>query len=92
MLIHIILGLGVYRYINIYLYIFLTTIYNNCFLFIKSIEAIGPGRAGVFVNLVPVFTAILAVVILGESFMLLHIVALGLVLGGILLSEWAKLH
>ena len=61
-------------------------------LFIKSIEAIGPGRAGVFVNLVPVFTAILAVVILDESFMLLHIVALGLVLGGILLSEWAKLH
>ena len=61
-------------------------------LFIKGVEMIGPGRAGIFINLVPVFTAILAVVILGEAFELFHTVALGLVLGGIWLSEWAKTH
>ncbi|MBT6095198.1 MAG: DMT family transporter [Rhodospirillaceae bacterium] len=58
--------------------------------FIKGVEAIGPGRAGVFVNLVPVFAAVLAVMILSEPFKLYHAVALGLVLGGIWLSERGK--
>ncbi len=48
---------------------------------------IGPGRAGVFVNLVPVFASIFAVVFLRERFELYHGVALSLVLGGIWLSE-----
>lgn len=56
-------------------------------LFIRAIEIIGPGRAGVFVNLVPVFAPILAVLILGEPFGLYHAVALALVLGGIFIAE-----
>jgi drug/metabolite transporter (DMT)-like permease len=36
--------------------------------FMRGVELIGPGRAGVFVNLVPVFGAIMAVAILGEPF------------------------
>lgn len=59
-------------------------------LFIQSVALIGPGRAGVFVNLVPVFAAIMAVFILGESFELFHATALVLVLGGIGLSELGK--
>lgn len=55
--------------------------------FIRGVELIGPGRAGVFVNLVPVFAAILAVLILNESFHLYHGVALALVLGGIYVAE-----
>ncbi len=55
--------------------------------FMRAIELIGPGRAGVFVNLVPVFAPILAVLILGEPFGLFHAVALVLVLGGILIAE-----
>jgi drug/metabolite transporter (DMT)-like permease len=55
--------------------------------FIQGVAAIGPGRAGVFVNLVPVFAAILAVTILNEPFQLYHGFALALVLGGIWLSE-----
>ena len=35
--------------------------------FMRAVELIGPGRAGVFVNLVPVFAPILAVLILGET-------------------------
>jgi len=58
--------------------------------FMNGVEAIGPGRAGVFVNLVPVFSAILAVAILGEPFQLFHAAALTLVLGGIYLSERGK--
>lgn len=55
--------------------------------FMRGVDLIGPGRAGVFINLVPVFAAGMAVVWLGESFGLHHGVALGLVLGGIALSQ-----
>lgn len=55
--------------------------------FLRSVELVGPGRAGVFVNLVPVFSAALGVVILGEQFQLYHALALGSVLGGIWLAE-----
>jgi drug/metabolite transporter (DMT)-like permease len=58
--------------------------------FIRGVELIGPGRAGVFINLVPVFASILAVAILGESFAAFQAIALGLVLGGIWLSELGK--
>ncbi len=55
--------------------------------FIQGVALIGPGRAGVFVNLVPVFASLLAVTFLDESFEAFHAVALALVLGGIWLSE-----
>jgi len=58
--------------------------------FIHSVALIGPGRAGVFVNLVPVFASIMAVLFLGESFQLYHGISLALVLGGIGLSEIGK--
>lgn len=56
-------------------------------LFIKGVALIGPGRAGVFINLVPVFASILAVLVLSEPFEGFHAVALTLVLIGIWLSE-----
>ena len=55
--------------------------------YMRGVELIGPGRAGLFVNLVPVFGAILAVAILGEPFRFYHALALALVLGGIWLAE-----
>ncbi|HEV2604341.1 MAG TPA: DMT family transporter [Microvirga sp.] len=55
--------------------------------FMRGVELIGPGRAGIFVNLVPVFGALLAVVLLGEPFHVYHALALALVLGGIWLAE-----
>jgi len=59
-------------------------------LFIQSVEKIGPNRSGVFINLVPVYSSLLAVVILGEPFGWYHGVALGMVLGGIWLSQLGK--
>ncbi len=58
--------------------------------FIQGVALIGPGRAGVFVNLVPVFASIMAVIFLDEAFELFHALALALVLGGIWLSEIGK--
>jgi len=58
--------------------------------YLRGVDMVGPGRAGLFVNLVPVFAAILAVAILGETFELFHGIALALVLGGIWLAERGK--
>lgn len=59
--------------------------------FIFGVKLIGPGRAGTFYNLVPVFASILAVIILKEVFELYHALSLLLVLGGIWLSEKGKM-
>lgn len=57
--------------------------------FIRGVRLIGPGRAGLFANLVPIFGAFMAVMILGEPFGLYHFVALALTIGGILVAETA---
>lgn len=58
--------------------------------FIQSVALIGPNRAGVFINLVPVFAAIMAVMFLQETFEQYHAFSLVLVLGGIALSELGR--
>jgi drug/metabolite transporter (DMT)-like permease len=58
--------------------------------FMRAIELIGAGRAGLFTNLMPLFGASFAMLILGEELALYHAVALALVLGGILLAEWRR--
>ena len=55
--------------------------------YVRGVDLIGPGRAGVFVNLVPVFAAVLAVVLIDEPFAAFHAVALVLVIGGIWLAQ-----
>jgi drug/metabolite transporter (DMT)-like permease len=55
--------------------------------FMRGVELIGPGRAGLFTNLMPLFGASFAMLILGEVLAWYHMVALVLVIGGILLAE-----
>ncbi|WP_341703614.1 DMT family transporter [Ferrovibrio sp.] len=55
--------------------------------FIRAVELIGAGRAGLFTNLMPLFGAGFAMLILGEVLAPFHVVALVLVIGGILLAE-----
>ncbi len=55
--------------------------------FIRGVAMLGANRAGLFINLVPIFGALLAVLILGESFRPYHMVGLALVLGGIAIAE-----
>jgi drug/metabolite transporter (DMT)-like permease len=58
--------------------------------FMRGVELIGPNRAGLFVNLVPIFGALLAVTLVGEPFGLTETLALALVLGGIACAERLK--
>ena len=55
--------------------------------FMRGVELIGPNRAGLFVNLVPVFGAVLAVLVVGEPFGSHDALALLLVIGGIAIAE-----
>jgi drug/metabolite transporter (DMT)-like permease len=55
--------------------------------YLRGVDLIGPGRAGVFVNLVPVFAAAMAVTLISEPFQPFHGVALALVIGGIWLAQ-----
>ncbi len=56
-------------------------------MFMRGVELIGPARAGLFVNLVPIWAALLGVLMVGEPFALYHALALALVLGGIWVAE-----
>jgi len=58
--------------------------------FIQGVNLIGPARAGMFVNLVPVFAALMAVTFLQEPFRPYHGLALALVLVGIGIAEFSK--
>jgi drug/metabolite transporter (DMT)-like permease len=55
--------------------------------FIRGVEMIGPARAGLFYNLVPVLGSLLAVMFLGERFAWYDGAALALVVAGITLAE-----
>ena len=68
-------------------YVALGPAFVSQIFFMRGVELIGPGRAGVFVNLVPVFGAIMAVVLLSEPFAAYHVVALLLVVGGIAIAQ-----
>lgn len=52
-----------------------------------GVEVIGPNRAGVFIHLLPAFGAVLAALLLGESFRLFHLVGIGLILAGVALAS-----
>jgi drug/metabolite transporter (DMT)-like permease len=54
-----------------------------------GVKSIGGNRAGLFINLVPIFGSILAVLILQEAFRWYHGIGLVLVVGGILVAEMA---
>jgi len=56
--------------------------------FMQGVALIGPARAGMFMNLVPIFGPLLAVMVLGEPLSAYHAVALALVLGGIYIAEY----
>ena len=59
-------------------------------MWIRGLELIGSNRGGVFINLVPIFAAFMAVFILGEAFRFYHAIALLLVIGGVWMSQQTK--
>ena len=53
-----------------------------------GVQVIGPGRAGMFMYLMPLFTAALAVPLLGEALRSYHAVGAVLILLGLYLASW----
>jgi len=55
-----------------------------------GIQAAGPNVAGIFVNLTPLFAALLSALALGEWPQWYHMAAFGLIVGGIAVSSRAS--
>ena len=62
------------------------------FFWIKGISLIGANRAGVFLHLMPIFGAIMAMLIFNERFMFYHIFGAIFIIAGITLSNKKKIN
>lgn len=74
-------GWGIILYVAIF-----PSVVSQLF-YVRAVDLIGANRAGLFINLVPIFGTILSIAILGEDLEMYHIAALVMVLGGIWLAE-----
>ena len=70
-----------------------TTCFNAVFASIlalfwwnHTVEGLGPGRASLFIHLIPVYTVIFAVWLLGERLFMFHAIGIGLIAIGIFLT------
>jgi drug/metabolite transporter (DMT)-like permease len=52
------------------------------------VQAVGAARGSLFQHLIPVFTAMFAVLLIGESVVPFHLVGIALILAGIYLATW----
>jgi len=62
------------------------------FFWIKGISIIGANRAGIFLHLMPIFGAIMAMVIFKEKFMFYHFLGAIFIIAGITLSNRRKIN
>jgi len=53
----------------------------------KGVEIIGPNRASMFIQLMPLFSAVMAIIIFNEKFELYHFVGATFIVSGIYLSN-----
>jgi len=60
------------------------------FFWIKGIAIIGANRAGIFLHLMPIFGAIMAIIIFNEKFMFYHFLGAIFIIAGITLSNKNK--
>jgi drug/metabolite transporter (DMT)-like permease len=71
-----------------YVVIFASLLAFLCFN--RGIEVLGPNRGGLFLHLIPVFAALLALVFLGERLQAFHAVGIAAIAAGIALAATAK--
>jgi len=57
------------------------------FFWIKGISIIGSNRSGIFLHLMPIFSALMAILIFNEQFMFFHFLGAGFIIAGIILSS-----
>ena len=60
------------------------------FFWIKGVALIGANRSGVFLHLMPIFGAVMAMIIFNEKFMFYHLIGAVFILIGIILSNRTK--
>ena len=56
----------------------------------RGIEKVGANKAGLYINLIPLFASLMAIVFLGERFKPYHLVGLVFICGGLLLFNWPR--
>jgi drug/metabolite transporter (DMT)-like permease len=69
--------------------IFYVSVFTSVVAFVawtRGVELIGPNRAGVFLHLIPLFTAVLSGVLLGEHIMAFHFAGFALIVAGVWLA------
>jgi drug/metabolite transporter (DMT)-like permease len=74
-----------YPVILSFLYVALFPSIVAYFCWNRGVEVLGANRTGLFVNLIPVFASILAILFLGETLETFHIVGMVLILSGMIL-------
>jgi len=73
-----------------YVMLFPSIIAQLCYA--RGVQLIGPNRAAIFINLLPITGTILSVIIIGERLETYHLLAAALVVIGIAMAEWAVLR
>ena len=71
-------------YLALFASVIASTMYNT------GVVMVGPATAGYFGNLFPIFSAVLAIVLLDETLAWFHVAGGGLILGGIYLATVAR--
>lgn len=56
----------------------------------RGVDLVGPISAGLYTNLVLIFSASMEVIILGDAFSFYHFIAMSIVFAGIALFEFQK--
>ena len=77
-------------FILILTYVVLFPGLSSFIFWIKGISIIGSNRAGIFLHLIPIFSTIMAIIILKEKFMFYHLIGALLIITGIILSSKKK--
>lgn len=80
------MGLGAIAYLGIVVTVGAYGLYNF------GVSRLPASQASGFTNLIPVFTLLFAILLLGESLNTLQMLAAGLVFAGVLLSQWRGTH
>ena len=69
-----------------FLVVFPTALGQQAWL--HGVKGVGPSRAGIFINLIPVSALLLSVMILGETLDATKLAGIGLILAGVWLVNW----
>ncbi|MDC3063224.1 DMT family transporter [Alphaproteobacteria bacterium] len=60
-------------------------------LFMKGVKIVGPSLSGLYTNLVPLFTSLLAIIVLDENFHIYHLISLMIIFLGIYIFDRKKI-